>query len=188
MGTQMTRIHWILGLCGVLVGSDAGQPVSWLNQQQAASYVSLTFNGSCGDGLNGRVFLSNRHASRDIMATVRWRVANGQFSTQQFRTNAGTRQQIGCAADASVAAARFLNASENATSFVSLSFNGSCGDGVNGRVFLVNRHTSRDIMATVRWRVANGQFSTQQFRTNAGTRQQIGCAADANVTAARFLN
>jgi cytochrome c-type biogenesis protein CcmH/NrfF len=150
-------------------------------------YASIALQGSCGDGLNSRVFLANRHQSRDIMATVRWRVANGQFSSQQFRINAGMRQQIGCAADARIVSARFLTSGEQASSFVRLSVEGRC-DQLNNRIFLTNRHSARDILATVRWRVANGEYVTHQFRINATLRTQIGCAADARIAAARFLN
>ena len=156
--------------------------------QNPMDFASVRLQGGCGDGVNSRVFLRNRHSTRDIIATVRWRVANGQYTTNQFRTNAGSQQQIGCASDVRLTAARFLNDSPNAMPFVSVQFDGSCGDGLNYRVFLVNRHTTRDIRTTVRWRVANGQFSTAQFRINARMRQQIGCAADASLTAAAFVN
>jgi hypothetical protein len=161
---------------------------SSVRAQNPMSYASVQLEGSCGDGLNGRVFLRNRHSTNDIMATVRWRVANGLYTTNQFRANAGSQQQIGCASDARLTAARFLNAPENAMPFVSIRFEGSCGDGLNSRVFLINRHGSRGIQATVRWRVANGQFSTDGFRINAGMRVQIGCANQANLTAAGFVN
>jgi hypothetical protein len=104
----MNRSARLALLCAVSMAT-IGHPTSAKDgRDDAKDYVSVRFEGTC-DIYNGHVRLKNKHGSRDIMVTVSWRVYGGSFSTQQFRSNAGMDDPIGCASDANITAARFIN-------------------------------------------------------------------------------
>ena len=165
--------------------------VSQSASQDPRQFAVLRTGVTCDRGQNHQVFLGNRHTSRDITATVRWRVAGGRHSTASFRVAAGAEEQIGCASDASIVRASYLPtalpSNPAAQRFVLLRFGATCDRGQNAQVLLVNRHTSRDINVTIRWRVSGQPYRTATFRINAGAEQQVGCAADAQIAGASYL-
>jgi len=72
-------------------------------------------------------------------------------------------------------------------SFVALSFEGAC-DANNNRLWLVNNHTFKTIAVTMRWRAAGGKNLTEQFFPGPNSKREIGCAAEAEITEARFAD
>ena len=72
-------------------------------------------------------------------------------------------------------------------SFVALSFEGAC-DNNNNRLWLVNNHTFKTIVTTVRWRAAGGKNLTEQFFPGPSSKREIGCAAEAEITEAKFAD
>ncbi|HEY5806338.1 MAG TPA: hypothetical protein VIT67_00125 [Povalibacter sp.] len=71
--------------------------------------------------------------------------------------------------------------------FIELKFEGTC-DAQNNRLWLGSTHTFKTIAVTVRWRAAGGKDLVEQFFTPPGTRREIGCAADAEVTEVAFAD
>lgn len=69
--------------------------------------------------------------------------------------------------------------------FVTLKFEGTC-DQNNNRLWLTNSHTFKTIATTVRWRAAGGKNLTDQFFPPPNTIREIGCAAEAEITEAKF--
>jgi len=82
-----------------------------------------------------------------------------------------------------------LNAADEPppASFVALSFEGAC-DNNNNRLWLVNNHTFKTIATTVRWRAAGGKNLTEQFFPGPNTKREIGCAAEAEITEAKYAD
>lgn len=73
------------------------------------------------------------------------------------------------------------------TSFVTLNFEGAC-DNNNNRLWLVNNHTFKTIATTVRWRAAGGKNLTEQFFPGPNSQREIGCAAEAEITEAKYAD
>lgn len=71
--------------------------------------------------------------------------------------------------------------------FIEIKFEGVC-DAQNNRLWLVSTHTFKTIAVTLRWRAAGGKDLVEQFFTPPGTRREIGCAADAEVTEVSFAD
>lgn len=81
-------------------------------------------------------------------------------------------------------------ATENAeaSSFVTISFDGGACDERNTRVWLVNDHTFKTIATTVRWRAAGGKDLSEEFFVSPQTIKEIGCAAEAEILEAKFAD
>ena len=83
-----------------------------------------------------------------------------------------------------------IRAAENAeaSSFVTISFDGGACDERNTRVWLVNDHTFKTIATTVRWRAAGGKDLSEEFFVSPQTIKEIGCAAEAEILEAKFAD
>ena len=86
-----------------------------------------------------------------------------------------------------VSGASRLHAAEEAaaSTFISLSFQGSCDDR-NNRLWLHNNHTFKTIVTRVRWRAAGGKDLSEEFYPAPNSSREIGCAAEAEVLSAEF--
>lgn len=70
--------------------------------------VELRLDGQC-DEKNSRLWLANNHDSKTIIATLRWSLAGGKrVITDSFQVAPMARIEVGCAARAEVAEARFV--------------------------------------------------------------------------------
>ena len=75
---------------------------------------------------------------------------------------------------------------EDATKSVELRLEGEC-DPKNSRLWLLNNHPTRSIIATLRWNLAGSKrIITDQFQVNPASKREIGCAAQADVVVAAF--
>jgi hypothetical protein len=75
---------------------------------------------------------------------------------------------------------------EDASKFVELQLEGFC-DKVNNKLWLLNSHTSKLIVATVRWNLSGSKrLIVDKFQVMPGTRREIGCAAQADLVSAEF--
>jgi hypothetical protein len=187
----------------IAIATLATVPLAVVHGQSPESFVALRVGVTCDRGQNFQIFLRNSSRSRDIKATVKWRVASGTFSTVTLRIPAGAEQQIGCAADANIVGASFLTPPDvpqggggrrppgdrddaPALQFATLTSGRACDNFGNFAVFLGNTHQRRAIVITIRSRASAG---IEQFHTIAlgpGRSQQVGCAAQATISAARF--
>lgn len=70
--------------------------------------VELRLDGQC-DEKNSRLWLSNNHDTKAVVATLRWSLAGGKrVITDSFQVAPLARIEVGCAARAEVAEARFV--------------------------------------------------------------------------------
>ena len=77
-------------------------------------------------------------------------------------------------------------ADEDAAKSVELRLEGQC-DAKNSRLWLVNNHGSKPIIATLRWNLAGSKrVITEQFQVVPGGKLEIGCAAQADIVVAAF--
>jgi len=77
---------------------------------------------------------------------------------------------------------------EDAVKSVELKLEGQC-DKANSRLWVVNNHLSRTIIATLRWNLAGAKrIVTDQFQVLPNARLEIGCAAQADIVVARFAD
>ena len=76
------------------------------DEAQPSSFVALKFDGAC-DGQNNRVWLSNTHTFKTVVAKVRWRAAGGKDLTEDFFPAPNSVREIGCAAEAEILEATF---------------------------------------------------------------------------------
>lgn len=70
------------------------------------TFVTLKFDGTCDDQ-NNRLWLSNTHTFKTVVAKVRWRAAGGKDLTEDFFPAPNTVREIGCAAEAEILEAKF---------------------------------------------------------------------------------
>lgn len=73
----------------------------------------------------------------------------------------------------------------DASTFVSLKFEGACDDQ-NNRLWLSNSHTFKTVVTRVRWRAAGGKDLTEEFFPAPNSIREIGCAAEAEIIEAKF--
>lgn len=71
--------------------------------------------------------------------------------------------------------------------FVSLKLEGWC-DKDNTRLWLVNSHTFKTVMTTVRWKAKGGKDLTEQFYPLPNSVREIGCAEEAEIVDAKFVD
>ena len=74
-----------------------------------------------------------------------------------------------------------------ASTFVTLKLEGAC-DAQNTRLWLVNSHTFKTVVTTVRWRAAGGKDLQEQFFPQPNSVREIGCAAEAEILDAKFAD
>src|SRR5262245_387800 len=76
--------------------------------EDAAKSLTLILEGAC-DPKNSRLFVESKHASRTIVATLRWNLAGSKrIASDQFQIGPNARVEIGCAAQADIVSAQFL--------------------------------------------------------------------------------
>jgi hypothetical protein len=79
-------------------------------------------------------------------------------------------------------------AEEDASKSVELRLEGVC-DANNSKLWLVNNHATRSVVATLRWSLANSKrVINDQFQVVAAGRLEIGCAAKADIVKAVFVD
>lgn len=71
-----------------------------------STFVTLKFEGACDDQ-NNRLWLSNTHTFKTVVAKVRWRAAGGKDLTEDFFPAPNSVREIGCAAEAEIIEAKF---------------------------------------------------------------------------------
>ena len=82
-------------------------PVARGADEDAAKSLTLILEGAC-DPKNSRLFVESKHATKTIVATLRWNLAGSKrVATDQFQVAPGARVEIGCAAQADVVSAQF---------------------------------------------------------------------------------
>jgi hypothetical protein len=80
-----------------------------------------------------------------------------------------------------------VHAEEDASKSVELRLEGSC-DANNSRLWLVNNHPTKSIVATLRWSLANSKrVVNDQFQVVPLAKLEIGCAAKADIVKAVFV-
>jgi hypothetical protein len=87
----------ILGLGAISRAADEAAP---------GAFVALKFEGAC-DGQNNRLWLSNTHTFKTVVAKVRWKAAGGKDLTEDFYPAPNSVREIGCAAEAEILEAKF---------------------------------------------------------------------------------
>lgn len=101
--TQIASAALMLVLLGVgptaILAADEPAP---------ASFVALKFDGAC-DNQNNRLWLSNTHTFKTIVAKVRWRAAGGKDLVEQFFPAPNSVREIGCASGAEIVEATFAD-------------------------------------------------------------------------------
>jgi len=77
-------------------------------------------------------------------------------------------------------------AATDPTKSVELRLDGQC-DEKNSRLWLLNNHDSRPIVATLRWSLAGGKrVISDSFQVAPQARIEVGCAARAEIAEAHF--
>lgn len=72
------------------------------------TFVALKFEGAC-DTQNNRLWLTNTHTFKTVVAKVRWRAAGGKDLTEDFYPAPNSTREIGCAAEAEILEAKFAD-------------------------------------------------------------------------------
>jgi hypothetical protein len=75
-------------------------------EESPETFVTLKFEGACDDQ-NNRLWLSNTHTFKTIVAKVRWRAAGGKALTEDFYPSPNSTREIGCAAEAEILELKF---------------------------------------------------------------------------------
>jgi hypothetical protein len=80
-----------------------------------------------------------------------------------------------------------VHAEEDASKSVELRLEGSC-DANNSRLWVLNNHTTKSVIATLRWSLANSKrVVNDQFQVAPSARLEVGCAAKADIVKAVFV-
>ena len=81
---------------------------------------------------------------------------------------------------------RCAHADEDPLTFLSLKYNGDC-DKENRHLWLANAHTTKSIIATIRWHLAKStRVVSDQFQIGPSQTLEIGCAAQSDIASAQF--
>jgi len=100
---QLLKRTLLAGLCMAAGGALAAE-------EDALKSVELKLEGQC-DKANSRLWVVNNHATRAIIATLRWNLAGAKrIVTDQFQVLPSASLEIGCAAQADIVVARFADA------------------------------------------------------------------------------
>jgi hypothetical protein len=71
------------------------------------TFVILKYEGEC-DKENRHLWVSNAHATKSIIATIRWHLAkSSRVVTDQFQIGPLQRLEVGCAAQSDIPSAQF---------------------------------------------------------------------------------
>jgi hypothetical protein len=76
---------------------------------------------------------------------------------------------------------------EPSKAYVQLKLEGTC-DIYNTRLWLVNSHTFKTVMTTIRWKAHGGKDRTEQFHPLPNSVREIGCAAEAEIVDTKFAD
>jgi hypothetical protein len=77
-------------------------------EEDASKSVELRLEGSC-DANNSRLWLINNSATKSVIATLRWSLANSKrVVNDQFQVMPSAKLEIGCAAKADIVKAVFV--------------------------------------------------------------------------------
>lgn len=105
MVNRATQVAAVMGSVAILCIGPASIHAA---EESPTSFVSLKFEGDC-DATNKRLWLSNTHSYKTIVATVRWRADGGKDLTEQLYPAPNSLREIGCAADAEILEAKFAD-------------------------------------------------------------------------------
>lgn len=103
----MTKVVAISALV-MLLGVGGSAAIYAAEEQPASAFVALKFEGACDDK-NNRLWLTNSHTYKTIVATVRWRAAGGKDLQEDFYPSPNTVREIGCAAEAEILTSAFAD-------------------------------------------------------------------------------
>jgi hypothetical protein len=106
--SERMRITITGGLLAVLLGATISSVGAEDQQSAVSSFVSLKLEGSC-DQNNTRLWLVNSHTFKTVATTVRWKAAGGKDLTEQFYPLPNSVREIGCAAEAEIIDAKFVD-------------------------------------------------------------------------------
>jgi hypothetical protein len=82
-------------------------PVARSAEEEAAKNLTLILEGAC-DPKNSRLFVESKHATKTIIATLRWNLAGSKrIASDQFQIGPNARVEIGCAAQADIVSAQY---------------------------------------------------------------------------------
>ena len=82
-------------------------PVVFSAEEEAAKNLTLILEGAC-DPKNSRLYVESKHATRTIIATLRWNLSGSKrIATDQFQVGPNSRVEIGCAAQADIVSAAY---------------------------------------------------------------------------------
>lgn len=104
----MNKATQVAAVVGALAMWYAGLASIEAAEEAAVSYVSLKFEGAC-DANNKHLWLRNTHSFKTIATTVRWRADGGKDLTEEIYPAPNTAREIGCAADAEIVSAKFVD-------------------------------------------------------------------------------
>ncbi len=90
-------------------------------------------------------------------------------------------------ATALMSLATLAHAEDDSIKSIELRLEGSC-DANNSRLWLLNNHASKSIVATLRWSLFNSKrVVNDQFQVMPAGRLEIGCAAKADIVSAVYV-
>jgi hypothetical protein len=82
-------------------------PLARSADEDPVKSLTLILEGAC-DPKNSRLFVESKHATRTIIATLRWNLSGSKrVATDQFQVAPNARVEIGCAAQADIVSAIF---------------------------------------------------------------------------------
>ena len=90
-------------------------------------------------------------------------------------------------AAAMLSLATLVHAEDDSVKSIELRLDGAC-DANNSRLWLINNHASKTIVATLRWSLANSKrVINDSVSIEPGKTREIGCAAKADIVSAVYL-
>ena len=99
--------RWWIALCAAL---SIGVAHTALAEDDAIKNLELRLEGEC-DPSNSRLWIINNHATKTIIASIRWSLANSKrVASDQFQVGPGGKREVGCAAKADIVSATYAPA------------------------------------------------------------------------------
>jgi hypothetical protein len=103
----MGRVAYIL-ITIALVAAVAFAPLARGADEDPVKSLTLVLEGAC-DAKNSHLFVESKHATKTIVATLRWNLAGSKrVASDQCQVTPGSRVEIGCAAQADIVSAQFV--------------------------------------------------------------------------------
>jgi hypothetical protein len=103
----MGRVTYSL-ICAAAIAATCAIALPARADDDAVKNLTLILEGAC-DAKNSRLFVESKHATRTIVATLRWNLAGSKrIASDQFQIAPGARVEIGCAAQADIVSAQFV--------------------------------------------------------------------------------